>query len=78
MPAAGFPEVQLWPKSLLDAVIVSRLNPDWSGVTVYVPHALVTLIWQNKRLLFKLLFEASAATLLEIAADPDALLRSAS
>ena len=35
-----------------------------------VPHALVTLIWQNKRLLFKLLFEASAATLLEIAADP--------
>jgi predicted Zn-ribbon and HTH transcriptional regulator len=35
-----------------------------------VPHALVTLIWQNKRLLLKLLFEASAATLLEIAADP--------
>jgi hypothetical protein len=35
-----------------------------------VPHALVALIWQNKRLLFKLLFEASAATLLEIAADP--------
>ena len=35
-----------------------------------VPHALVTLIWQNKRLLFKLLFEASAATLLEIAANP--------
>src|SRR5438067_6992079 len=35
-----------------------------------VPHALVTLIWQNKKLLFKLLFEASAATLLEIAADP--------
>jgi predicted Zn-ribbon and HTH transcriptional regulator len=35
-----------------------------------VPHALVPLIWQNKKLLFKLLFEASAATLLEIAADP--------
>ena len=35
-----------------------------------VPHALVTLIWQNKRLLFKFLFEASAATLLEVAADP--------
>lgn len=35
-----------------------------------VPHALVALIWQNKRLLFKLLFEASAATLLEVAADP--------
>jgi hypothetical protein len=35
-----------------------------------VPHALVPLIWQNKRVLFTLLFEASAATLLEIAADP--------
>ena len=35
-----------------------------------VPHALVPLMWQNKKLLFKLLFEASAATLLEIAADP--------
>ena len=35
-----------------------------------VPHALVPLIWQNKRILFSLLFEASAATLLEVAADP--------
>lgn len=35
-----------------------------------VPHALVPLIWQNKRILFTLLFEASAATLLEVAADP--------
>ena len=35
-----------------------------------VPHALVPLIWQNKRRLFSLLFEASAATLLEIAGDP--------
>jgi hypothetical protein len=35
-----------------------------------VPHALVPLIWQNKRLLFKLLFEASAETLLNVAADP--------
>jgi len=35
-----------------------------------VPHSLVPLIWQNKKLLFKLLFEASAATLLKIAADP--------
>jgi hypothetical protein len=38
-----------------------------------LPHALVTLIWQNKRLLFKLLFEASAAALLKIAADPKRL-----
>ena len=35
-----------------------------------VPHTLVPLMWQNKKLLFKLLFEASAETLLEVAADP--------
>ena len=35
-----------------------------------VPHALVPLMWQNKKALFALLFDASAATLLEIAADP--------
>jgi hypothetical protein len=35
-----------------------------------VPHALVPLIWQNKKPLFKLLFEASAAAMLEVAADP--------
>jgi hypothetical protein len=35
-----------------------------------VPHALVPLIWQNKKLLFGLLFDASAATLLQVAADP--------
>jgi hypothetical protein len=35
-----------------------------------VPHTLVPLMWQNQRLLFALLFEASAATLLEVAANP--------
>ena len=35
-----------------------------------VPHTLVPLMWQNQRALFQLLFEASAATLLEVAADP--------
>ena len=35
-----------------------------------VPHMLVPLMWQNKRRLFALLFEASAAALLEVAADP--------
>src|SRR5262245_11726787 len=35
-----------------------------------VPHTLVPLMWQNKKILFALLFEASAATLLEVAADP--------
>ncbi len=38
-----------------------------------VPHSLVPLIWQNKRFLFKLLFEASAATLLKVASDPKRL-----
>jgi hypothetical protein len=35
-----------------------------------VPHTLVPLMWQNKRRLFSLLFESSAATLLQVAADP--------
>jgi len=35
-----------------------------------VPHVLVPLIWQNQKLLFALLFDASAATLLEVAANP--------
>jgi hypothetical protein len=38
-----------------------------------VPHALVPLMWQNKKLLFGLLFNASAATLLEVAVDPTRL-----
>jgi hypothetical protein len=38
-----------------------------------VPHALVPLIWQNQKILFALLFEATAATLLEVAADPQHL-----
>ena len=35
-----------------------------------IPHTLVPLVWQNKKVLFTLLFEAAAATLLEVAADP--------
>src|SRR5437879_4705953 len=35
-----------------------------------VPHLLVPLIWQNKKTLFTLLFDAAAATLLEVAVDP--------
>jgi predicted Zn-ribbon and HTH transcriptional regulator len=38
-------------------------------VVFSVPHVLVPLIWQNKKVLFTLLFEASAMTLLEVAAD---------
>jgi hypothetical protein len=35
-----------------------------------VPHQLISLVWQNKTALFTLLFETSAATLLEVAANP--------
>jgi hypothetical protein len=38
-----------------------------------VPHALVPLMRQNQKLLFHLLFDASAATLLEVAAHPTRL-----
>jgi hypothetical protein len=43
---------------------------DYYHLVFSVPQALVPLIWQNKRVLFRLLFEASAETLLEVAADP--------
>ena len=45
------------------------LPVDYYHLVFSVPHTLVPLIWQNKKVLFKLLFEASAATLLEVAAD---------
>lgn len=43
---------------------------DYYHLVFSLPHALVPLVWQNKKLLFKLLFDASAATLIEVAADP--------
>ena len=46
------------------------LPVDYYHLVFSVPHTLVPLIWQNKKVLFKLLFEASAETLLEVAADP--------
>lgn len=46
------------------------LPVDYYHLVFSVPHGLVPLIWQNKKILFTLLFEASAATLLEVAADP--------
>ena len=42
-------------------------------VVFSLPHRLVPLVWQNKRVLFDLLFEATAATLLEVAANPKRL-----
>jgi Putative transposase/Transposase zinc-binding domain len=49
------------------------LPVDYYHLVFSVPHVLVPLIWQNKKVLFALLFEASAATLLEVAADPKRL-----
>ena len=46
------------------------LPVDYYHLVFSVPHALVPLIWQNKKVLFRLLFEASAETLLQVAADP--------
>jgi hypothetical protein len=46
------------------------LPVDYYHVVFSVPHTLIPLIWQNKKVLFRLLFEASAKTLLEVAADP--------
>lgn len=49
------------------------LPVDYYHLVFSVPHTLNPLVWQNKRVLFKLLFEASAETLLEVAADPKRL-----
>jgi Putative transposase/Transposase zinc-binding domain len=42
-------------------------------VVFTLPHQLAPLAYQNKRILYRLLFHASAATLLEVAADPQHL-----
>jgi hypothetical protein len=42
-------------------------------VVFTLPHQLAPLAYQNQRILYRLLFHASAATLLEVAADPQHL-----
>jgi hypothetical protein len=46
------------------------LATEYFHVVFTLPHALSALILQNKRVLYNLLFRASAESLLEIAADP--------
>jgi hypothetical protein len=46
------------------------LNVPYVHVVFTLPHALAPLVLHNKKLLYTLLFRASAATLLKIAADP--------
>ncbi len=42
-------------------------------VVFSVPHCLIPLMWQNKKLLFSLLFQATGSTLMEVASDPKRL-----
>ncbi|MGH9607555.1 MAG: IS91 family transposase [Terracidiphilus sp.] len=49
------------------------LPVNYFHIVFSVPHELVPLIWQNKRALFHLLFEACARTMLEIGSDPKRL-----
>ena len=46
------------------------LPVDYYHLVFSVPHRLVPLIWQNKKLLFALLFQSSADALQEVASDP--------
>jgi predicted Zn-ribbon and HTH transcriptional regulator len=46
------------------------LPVDYYHLTFSIPHELIPLMWQNKKILFNLMFKTAAATLLEIAADP--------
>jgi hypothetical protein len=49
------------------------LPVEYFHIIFSVPHQLIPLMWQNKKLLFTLLFQATGATLLEVAADPKRL-----
>jgi Putative transposase/Transposase zinc-binding domain len=46
------------------------LNVRYSHVVFTIPHELAALALQNKKTIYNLLFQTSAATLIEIAADP--------
>jgi len=49
------------------------LNVPYVHVVFTLPHQLAPLVFHNKKLLYSLLFRASTATLLEVAADPEHL-----
>lgn len=57
----------------LDARSKELLPVAYVHVVFTLPHELAPLAFHNKKVLYDLLFEASAATLLEIAADPQHL-----
>jgi hypothetical protein len=57
-------------KKWLSARQGELLAVPYAHLVFTIPHALSSLALQNKQLLYTLLFRASAATLIEIAADP--------
>ncbi len=71
MPQPALPKCQTNAREKWLAKRQQELLPaSYFHLVFSVPHALVPLMWQNQRRLFSLLFEASAATRLEVAADP--------
>ena len=58
------------PEKWLCARRRERLPVCYFHLVFRVPHSVVPLIWQNKKLLCSVLFQTSAAALLEVAADP--------
>ena len=61
----GTPAPNGWPQRTAELLPVSYFH-----IVFTLPHELSALALQNKRLLYDLLFRASAATLLELARDP--------
>lgn len=49
------------------------LPVEYFHIVFSVPHGLIPIIWQNKKLVLSLLFQTTAATLMEVAADPKRL-----
>jgi hypothetical protein len=49
------------------------LPVEYFHIVFSVPHRLIPIIWQNKKTLLSLLFQTTAATLMQVAADPKRL-----
>ena len=71
LPQPALPQVQGNARAKwLDARRSELLLVPYFHVVFTLPHELSALVLQNKRLLYDLLFRASAATMLEVARDP--------
>ncbi len=49
------------------------LPVEYFHIVFSIPHCLIPIIWQNKKLLFSMFFQTTAATLMQVAADPKRL-----